>query len=423
MDNWHLILGLREKMGQESPFVLLPHDRRHHLYAVGKSGTGKTTFLHNLIMQDICAGCGVGLIDPHGDLATELLHFIPSHRIEDVVYFNPSDMEYPIGFNLLGATPPDNRHLVASGVVNVFKSTWPDFWGPRMEYILYATVAALLDCNNVSLLGIQKMLSDGRYRSWVIRQINDPMVRAFWVNEFERFNPSLRQEMVAPIQNKVGQLLMSPHLRNILGQIRSRIDARFMMDSGRIFIADVSKGKLGADKANLLGALLVTQFELAAMSRSNVPESERPDFYLYVDEFQSFASESFVSILSEARKYHLCLTLSHQYTDQVRPEIRDAVFGNVGSIVAFRVGQRDAELLEKEFGGEYAARQFVDLENYQVCAKILKDGRHGNSFLARTLPAWGERHGCGDTIVRRSREKYGLPRNVIEERIRRWLRR
>ena len=423
MDDWHIVLGLQDKMGQEHPFVLSPSDRRHHLYTIGKSGTGKTTFLHNLIMQDICAGHGVGVIDPHGDLVTDLLHYIPRHRIEDVVYFNPADMEYPIGFNLLGATPPDNRHLVASGIVGVFKNTWPDFWGPRMEYILYATVAALLDCNNVSLLGIQKMLSNSRYRAWVIRQIQDPMVRSFWTDEFERFNVLLRQEMVAPIQNKVGQLLMSPHLRNILGQIRSRIDARFMMDNGRIFIADVSKGKLGADKANLLGALLVTQFELAAMSRSNVPESERRDFHLYVDEFQSFASDSFVSILSEARKYHLCLTLSHQYTDQVRPEIRDAVFGNVGSIIAFRVGQRDAELLESEFGGEYHARQFVDLENYQVCAKILENGRYGNSFLARTLPMWGVRHDGDAIIVRRSREKYALPRKVIEDRIRRWLRR
>jgi Type IV secretion-system coupling protein DNA-binding domain len=423
MDEWRIVLGLQEMMGRERPFVLSPHDRRHHLYTIGKSGTGKTTFLHNLLMQDIAAGHGVGVIDPHGDLASELLNFIPSQRIEDMVYFNPADMEYPIGFNLLGSTPPDNRHLVASGVVNVFKSTWPDFWGPRMEYILYATVAALLDCNNVSLLGIQKMLSDGRYRSWVIRQIEDPMVRSFWVDEFERFNASLRMEMVAPIQNKVGQLLMSPHLRNILGQIRSRIDARFMMDNGRIFIADVSKGKLGADKSNLLGALLVTQFELAAMSRSDVPESERRDFYLYVDEFQSFASESFVTILSEARKYGLCLTLSHQYTDQVRPEIRDAVFGNVGSIVAFRVGQRDAKLLENEFGGEYLARQFVDLENYQVCVRMLENGRHGNSFIGKTLPSWGERHDCKETIVRRSREKYGLPRNIIEDRIRRWLRR
>lgn len=417
MDNWHIVLGRRD----EQPFSLSPHDRRHHLYVIGKSGTGKTTLLHNLIMQDICAGNGIGVIDPHGDLARDLLDYIPRNRIEDVVYFNPADMEHPIGLNLLGSKPPDDRHLVASGVVNVFKMAWPEFWGPRTEYILYAAVAALLDCDNVSLLGIQRMLSNGRYRAWVVRQVKDPLVHSFWVDEFERLNASFRQEMLAPIQNKVGKMLMSPHLRNILGQIRSRIDARFMMDEGRIFIADVSKGKLGADKANLLGGLLVTQFELAAMSRSNVHESKRRDFSLYIDEFQSFASDSFVTILSEARKYGLCLTLSHQYTDQVRPNIREAVFGNVGSIVAFRVGQRDAELLEKEFSGEYSARQFVDLENHQVCVKILEYGRHGNSFLARTLPIWGFRHGHAERIVNRSREKYGTPRKIIEGRIRRWI--
>jgi hypothetical protein len=420
MEQWHIVLGVRESWGQEQPFVLQPRDRRHHLYTIGKSGTGKTTLLHNLILQDICAGHGVGVIDPHGDLVTEILNYIPRHRIEDVVYFNPADMEYPIGFNLLGRTPPDNQHLVASGVVGVFKTTWPNFWGPRMEYILYATVAALLDCDNVSLLGIQRMLSDAKYRAWMVRQCKDPIVRAFWLEEFASFSRSFQHEMVAPIQNKVGQMLMSPHLRNILGQIRSRIDARFMMDNGRIFIADVSKGKLGADKANLLGALLVTQFELAAMSRANIPESERRDFFLYVDEFQSFASDSFISTLSEARKYRLSLTLSHQYTQQLRPEIRDAVFGNIGSVVAFRVGQKDAELLEKEFGPAYPAKRFVELQNYEICAKILSDGQHGDPFFARTLPVWGKRYGHRETILRRSREKYGTQRKIVEDKINRW---
>lgn len=422
MEDWNIVLGVRDGWGVETPFALSSHDRRHHLYAIGKSGTGKTTLLRNLILQDIAAGHGVGVIDPHGDLANELLDLIPRHRIEDVVYFNPADMEFPIGFNLLGQTLPDNRHLVASGVVGVFKNTWSYSWGPRMEYILYATVAALLDCENVSLLGIQRMLSDGKYRAWVVKQVKDPIVRAFWVDEFDNFSPSLQQEMVAPIQNKVGQLLMSPHLRNILGQIRSRIDARFMMDDGRIFIADVSKGKLGTDKAKLLGALLVTQFELAALSRSNIPESERRDFYLYVDEFQSFATDSFISILSEARKYRLCLTLSHQYTDQLRPEIREAVFGNIGSLVAFRVGQRDAEILEREFGESYPARRFVDLRNHEICAKILTDGEHGDSFIARTLPPWGDRHNHRAKIIRRSREKYGAQRKIVEDKIKRWRR-
>jgi hypothetical protein len=290
-----------------------------------------------------------------------------------------------------------------------------------LEYILHAAIAALLHCDNVSLLGVQRMLSDDRYRAWVVKQVDDPMVRTFWVNEFESYDTRFLHEAVAPIQNKVGQLLMSPHVRNILGQVRSRIDARFMMDNGRIFIADLSKGKLGADKSNLLGALLMTQFQLAAMSRADVSEAERKDFYLYVDEFQSFASDSFVSILSEARKYHLCLTLSHQYIDQLRPEIRDAVFGNVGSIVSFRVGQKDAKVLEQEFGETYTASQFTTLGNREVYAKLLWCGQDGQPFWGRTLPPSGERHGRSDTVVRRSREKYGAQRKIVEDRITRWF--
>jgi hypothetical protein len=417
----HIFLGVREVWGQELPFALSHNDRRHHLYTIGKSGAGKTTLLRNLILQDIEAGHGVAVIDPHGDLANDILDHMPRHRIEDVAYFNPADMEYPVGFNLLGSTPPDERHLVASGVVGVFKTIWPEFWGPRLEYILYAAVAALLDCENVTLLGVQRMLSDARYRAWVVKQIKDPMVRSFWVNEFENYDKKFLHEAIAPIQNKVGQLLMSPHIRNILGQVRSRINARFMMDNGRIFIADVSKGKLGADKSNLMGAMLVTQFQLAAMSRADVPEAERRDFFLYVDEFQSFASDSFISILSEARKYRLCLTLSHQYIDQLRPEIRDAVFGNVGSIVAFRVGHRDAKVLEQAFGETWRASQFTSLGNYEVCAKLLADGQDCEPFLGKTLPPIGERHGRRDKIVRRSRQKYATHRQIVEDKIKRWL--
>ena len=413
----HIILGLREEWGQEAPFGLSQADRRHHLYAIGKSGAGKTTLLRNLILQDIEAGRGVGFIDPHGDLAHDVLDHIPRRRIEEVTYFNPSDAEYPVGFNLLKSVPPERAHLVASGVVSAFKSLWGTSWGPRLEYILYAAVAALSECENVSLLGLQRMLSDSRYRAWVVRQVTDPVVRSFWVNEFESYDERYLHEAIAPIQNKVGQLLMSPHLRNVLGQVRSRIEARFIMDSGRIFIADLSKGRLGADKSNLIGSCLVTQFELAAMSRTDVPEEERRDFFLYVDEFQSFMSDSFVSILSEARKYRLCLTLSHQYIGQLRPEVREAVFGNVGSIVAFRAGQRDADVLEREFGQDYSASRLVGLGNHEVCAKLI----HREPFVGRTLPPWGKRHGRRNTIVRRSREKYAKPRKMVEERIRRWL--
>lgn len=419
--NEDIVFGMRDSWGQEQPFKLSPPDRRHHLYTIGKSGAGKTTLLRNLILQDIEAGRGVCVIDPHGDLADDLLDHIPRRRIEEVTYFNPADLEYPIGFNLLGRTSEDKRHLVASGVVSVFKSMWADFWGPRLEYILYAAVAAVLECENVSLLSIQRMLSDSRYRAWIVKQVKDPIVRTFWTKEFESYERRFLQEAIAPIQNKVGQLLMSPHLRNILGQVKSKIDARFMMDNGRVFIANLSKGKLGADKANLLGALLVTQFELAAMARADVPEGDRRDFFLYVDEFQSFASDSFASILSEARKYRLCLTLSHQYLRQVKPAILDAVIGNVGSIVAFRIGHEDAKAIASAYGDSPIASQFVSLSNGEVYAKLLSRGQDTESFLGRTLPPTGTRYGRRETIIRRSREKYATQRANVEEKIKRWL--
>jgi hypothetical protein len=415
----HFVMGMREAGGREHPFGLGRDDLRQHLYLVGKSGTGKTTLLLNLILQAIEAGEGVGVIDPHGDLAHDLLDHIPRHRIEDVVYFNPADGDFPIGFNVLRSRGAP--HLVASGIVGALKSIWRESWGPRLEYILYAAVAALVECDNVSLLGLQRMLSDARYRDWVVKQVKDPMVRTFWVNEFAGYDRKFLQEAVAPIQNKVGQLLMSPLMRNILGQVRSTIDARFMMDDGRIFIANLAKGKLGEDKSNLLGALLVTQFQLAAMSRADVPQGERRDFRLFVDEFQSFTSDSFAAILSEARKYRLSLTLAHQYLEQVRPELRHAVFGNVGSLVAFRVGQTDAELLEREFGGAYTAGQFTGLDNHQVLTKLMMQGEQYQPFAGRTLPSAGARHCRRDTIIRRSREKYATQCGIVKGRIARWL--
>jgi hypothetical protein len=418
----HVLLGTRPEWGQDVPFVLPHLDRRQHLYTLGKSGTGKTTLLRNLILQDIEAGRGVGVIDPHGDLAQDILNYIPRRRIDDVAFFNPADFDNPIGLNLFGGATANNKHLVASGIVNVFKSIWNEYWGPRLEYILYAAVAALLDCENVSLLGVQRILWDGRFRAWVVSQVKDPLVRSFWLNEFEGYNSKFLQEAVAPIQNKVGQLLMSSHLRNILGQTRNRLDARFIMDRGRILIADVSKGKLGADKARLLGALLVTQFQLAAMSRGDIPEENRRDFYLYVDEFPSFASDGFAAILSEARKYRLCLTLSHQYITQLDQPLQDAVFGNVGSMLIFRVGKSDADALGKELGEKFTSNQFVNLSNYEVIARTMTHGECGDPFLARTLPPFGMRYGRGETIINRSRERYAMRKQIIEDKINRWMR-
>jgi hypothetical protein len=417
----YVIIGTRHAWGGEQPFGLSRVDRRHHCYVIGQTGSGKTTLLKNLILQDIEAGEGVGVIDPHGDLAEELLDHVPRTRTDHVVYFNPADLDYPIGFNLLRTAPTESRHLAASGIVGAFKSIWRDSWGPRLEYILYASLAALLDCENATLLGVQRMLSDRNYRDWVVRQVKDPVVRSFWEREFAGYDKRLASEAVAPIQNKIGQLLMSPPIRNILGQVRSKVDPAFMMDTGRIFIANLSKGRLGEDKSNLLGAVLVSQFQLAAMARAGVPSEERRAFHLFVDEFQNFASDSFASILSESRKYALSMVLSHQYTQQLRTEVQDAVFGNVGTLISFRVGDADAALLAREYGGHYEPRTFSGLDNYEVCVRLLERGRHAEPFLGRTLPAWGRRHGRRENLIRRSREKYSTPRSIVEAKIARWM--
>src|SRR5665213_2377985 len=316
MDYETTYIGNQRVWGGEKPFGLSRAERRQHLYVIGKTGTGKSTLLRNLICQDISRGEGIGLIDPHGDLAEEILDCIPSSRTDDVLYFNPADIDFPIGLNLVQSST-GKRYLEASALVGAFKHIWRDSWGPRLEYILYATVSALLECENVSLLGVPRMLTEPRFRSWVLRQVNDPIVRLFWETEFERFDKRFLAETIAPIQNKVGQLLMAAPLRNILGQIKTRVDARFIMDNQRIFIANLSKGRLGEDKANLLGSLLVSQFQTAALERSNLSEENRTDFYLSIDEFHNFSTDSFATILSEARKYHLNLTLAHQYSGQM----------------------------------------------------------------------------------------------------------
>ncbi len=414
-------LGTRHVWGGNADFGLGRSDRRAHIYMIGKSGSGKSTLLRNLIVQDIEAGEGVAVIDPHGDLANELLDSIPARRTDDVVYFDPADTDYPIGLNLLASVPSDDRHLVVSGIVGAFKSIWGDSWGPRLEYILANAISALLECQNVSLLALPRLLTDERYRDWILRQVSDPLVLRFWRDEFERWDARFRNEAIAPIQNKVGQLLMATPMRNILGQVKSKIDARFIMDHRRIFIANLSKGRLGADKTALLGALLVTQFQLAAMGRSVMRESDRVDFGLFIDEYHNFTTDSFASILSEARKYRLCLTLVGQYIAQASTELRDAVFGNVGTIVSFRVGESDAEVLAREFGNDFIPEQFSGLGNYEVCVKMLNQGTQEVPFLGRTLPPMSEQHNRRENLIHRSRERYATPRAVVEEKIRRWF--
>ncbi len=416
-DNDKAYIGQRHEWGNDIPVGLSIPERRQHVYVVGQTGTGKSTLLRNMILQDIEAGRGVGLIDPHGDMALDILEHIPSWRTDDVVYFDPTSSS-PLAINLFRATN-DNWHLVAAGIVSAFKKIWANSWGARLEYILFATLAALIQCEDSSLMGVSRMLNDSRYRAWVVRQVKDPMVRSFWLNEFESYDKRFMQEVISPIQNKAGQLFLSPPIRNVLGQVKTKVNFRFMMDRKRIFIANLCKGYLGEAHSSLLGSLLVTGFEIAALSRADSPPESREDFFLYVDEFQNCATDSFASILSEARKYRLCLTLAHQYLGQLDEVTSKAVFGNVGSFISFRVGEADASVLERQLGGGYAASQFSGLDNFELCARFL----NGQPFLGKSMPPLDTMRRRRDVVIRRSRQRYGTKKQIVEDKIQRWLKR
>jgi energy-coupling factor transporter ATP-binding protein EcfA2 len=417
----HIIIGERLGWGDPRPFDISAVDQRQHIYLIGKSGSGKTTLLRNLIVQHIALGHGVGLIDPHGDLAEELLHDIPPNRADHLVYFNPGDLDFPIGLNVLANVAPDGRHLVASGIVAAFKGIWRDSWGPRLEYILHNTVSALLDCRNATLLGVNRMLIDEQYRAKVIRQVKDPFIRSFWADEYASYDTRFQREAIAPIQNKLGQFLLNPVVRNILGQVKAKVSIPFIMDNERLFIANLSKGQLGHDKANLLGSLLTTQFQLGAMARANRPEVERRDFYLFIDEFQNFSTDAFASMLAEARKYRLSLVLSHQYIDQLTLPVRQAVFGNVGTLIAFRIGSPDAEIMEKEFGNEFPASALADLGQYEAVVKLLENGTNRTPFRAKMFPPVDCGPGRKQKLIAQSRERFATPRAKIEEKLHRWM--
>jgi len=405
----------------QKKFGIKPDDRRRHLYIVGKTGMGKTAMLQNMAVQDIQEGKGVGFVDPHGEAAEELLDFVPSNRVNDVIYVNPADLDYPIAFNVMEKVDLEHRHLVAGGLMGVFKKIWPDVWSARMEYILSNSILALLEYPGSTLLGINRMLSDAEFRKKVVDKISDPVIKAFWVNEFARYTQRYEVEATAAIQNKVGQFISAPLIRNIIGQVGSTIDMREVMDKEKILILNLSKGKIGEDNSMLLGALLITKIQLAAMSRVDMPEEKRKDFFLYVDEFQNFATESFVNILSEARKYRLALILAHQYIAQMDETVRDAVFGNIGTLVSFRVGAEDAEYLEKEFIPEFTAGDIVNLAKYNIYLKLMIDGVAGRPFSAQTLVPFPKPEVSNiERIIKASRERYGTSREKVEEKITKW---
>lgn len=407
---------------QERVFGIKTDDRRRHVYVIGKTGMGKTNLLENLAIQDIQKGHGIAFIDPHGDSAEKLIKAIPADRINDVIYFNPADQAFPIAFNVMEKVDPEYRHLVASGLVGVFKKIWADSWGPRLEYILRNAILGLLEYPGSTLLGVTRILVDKSYRERVVTKITDPVVRSFWRDEFTQWNERVLQEVISPIQNKVGQFLSSSLIRNIVGQTISTFDVREAMDNRKILIMNLAKGRIGEDNSALLGAMMITKVQLAAMARVDVPEEERPDFYLYVDEFQNFATESFANILSEARKYHLNLILANQYVTQIDERVRDAIFGNAGSIISFRVGATDAEFLEKEFEPAFTANDIVNLPKYHVYLKLMIDGIAGDAFSAETLPPikLDATVGNEEKIIRSSRERYSNSKAEVEEKIRLW---
>jgi CxxC-x17-CxxC domain-containing protein len=403
-------------------FGIKTDDRRRHMYLIGKTGMGKSTVLENMIIDDIYAGHGVAIVDPHGDLAEKAIEFIPDHRIDDVIYFNPADTNHPIAFNVVEEVGEDVRHLVASGLIGVFQKLWADSWGPRLEYILRNAILAILDHPGATLLSITRMLSDKEFREDVISNIKDPVVKAFWTKEFAGYNDKFASEAVSPIQNKVGQFLSSSLIRNIVGQIKSTIDMRKIMDEKKILILNLSKGRIGEDNSTLLGAMIITKIQLAAMSRVDIPEKERKDFYLYVDEFQNFTSDSFANILSEARKYRLNLTLAHQYIEQLTENIRNAVFGNVGTLIIFRVGAIDAEALAPELAPTFTSEDILNLPKYEIYLKLMIDGVASEPFSAKGLPPKSDSEKTGNTekVIQLCRERYTEKKEVIEERISTW---
>ncbi|KKP43477.1 MAG: hypothetical protein UR46_C0010G0002 [Parcubacteria group bacterium GW2011_GWA1_33_6] len=413
-----IFFGLTSFGNQRKRFGIKKDDRRKHFYIIGKTGTGKSNLMENMAIQDMQNGNGIAYIDPHGDGAKKLLDFVPANRIKDVIFLNPADLDFPIAFNVMEKVDFEYRHLVANGLVGVFKKVWPDIWSARMEYILNNSILALLEYPDSTLLGINRMLADSEYRQEVVSKIKDPVVKSFWVTEYARYTQRYEIEATMVVQNKIGQFVSNALVRNIIGQARSTINMRKVMDEGKILIIDLSKGKIGEDNSRLLGALLITKLQLSAMSRVDTKEEERKDFYVYIDEFQTFATESFANLFSEARKYRLNLIVGHQYISQMDESVRNAIFGNVGTLVAFRVGAEDAEYLAKEFSPEFTAEDIVNLTKYNVYLKLMIDGVSSHPFSAEVLPPLIiPKESNRDKIISASREKYGVKKEIVEEKI------
>ncbi len=407
-----------DSRGKRVPFGIKAKDRERHMYVIGKTGMGKSTLLENMAIQDIRNGEGFAFIDPHGSAVDKMLDYIPEERVKDVVYFAPADLDRPLAFNVMEDVGYDKRHLVVSGLMATFKKIWVDAWSARMEYILSNTLLALLEYPDATLLGVNRMYTDKTYRKKVVDNVKDPMVKDFWTKEFANYGERYTQEATPAIQNKIGQFTSNPLIRNIIGQPHSSFDIRQMMDERKILLINLSKGLVGDTNMRLLGSMLTTRIFLGAMSRAELPDKElrlAPNFYLYVDEFQNFANDTFSEILSEARKYHLNLIIAHQYVEQMDEEVRAAVFGNVGTTVAFRVGPFDAEVLETVFFPQFTKEDLVNLGARQIYLSLMIDGVGSPPFSAITIPPIEPPlHSLRTTVVESSRTTYGTARADVE---------
>jgi DNA helicase HerA-like ATPase len=406
-----------------APVVFSRDDRERHIYIVGKSGSGKSTFLFNLAMEDICAGEGVAVIDPHGDLALDILDAIPRSRINDVCYLDVTDDDRPVGFNPATRIAPERRALAAAGIVSAFKHLWSDSWGPRLEHFLFHGVAALISREHATLIDLPRVYTDDSFREVVLRHVRDPETLRFWHEEFPGYTKQLRSDAIAPILNKAGQFTASPQLRLILGQVAPRLDLAFTMNNRRILIANLAKGAIGEQASNLLGSLLVSHLQLIAMERGSLPPDDRVPFFVHVDEFQTFSSDAFASLLSEARKFATHFALANQYTDQLPNAVRSAVIGNAGTLVAFRVGSRDAELLAPEFDvGTLDAGLMLASEHRAVVPGDLVSQEPFTAWLRRGIDryrifAQSKRYdtlGTGELIRVQSRQRFGRPRAAFQ---------
>jgi hypothetical protein len=375
-----------------TPFGIRHKARRAHMYVLGKTGTGKSTLLETLIRQDLSKGRGLALHDPHGDLAGKVLSEVPEERRADLIYFDATDAEHPLGFNPLESVAAKFRPLAASGLLSVFQHIWADSWGPRLEHILRNTLLALLEQPSATLADIPRLLDDRAFQKQAVAQVSNEQVRNFWLKEYAGYPARFRAEAVAPLQNKVGAFIANPLIHKIVTQQRSAFRLRKVMDEGKILLVNLAKGKIGADTSALLGALLVSRIGLAALSRADQPEDERCDFYLYLDEFHSFTTLSLAGMLSELRKYRLNLILAHQYLAQLDERLLAAILGNAGTIISFRIGPQDAETVAQEFAPEFSATDLVSLPNYHIYLKLMIDGRVSNPFSAVTLPPPRSRH-------------------------------